>query len=226
LLISAAVRTFIILVCAAAAGSCLRVDVDSGVLECSSNPSRRCPEGYFCAANDTCWKNDSMFSADAGASAKHQGQACTLASDCDTGYCVDRVCCDSPCSGQCQACDVGGGVCTTIAGAPRGNRPACATAGFDACASVCDGRDATVCTYPDSSKPCGAQSCSSPPAVLKSATVCDGFGGCTPTSGMVTTPCPTPPGGTAVCSGDHCDFVCNPPYQRQGSMCVVPGDMG
>lgn len=109
------------------------------------------------------------------AGAKHQGQTCALASECDTGNCVDGVCCDAACNGQCQACDVSVGVCTTLTGMPHGNRPPCATGGFgfDACTSVCDGHDATMCTFPGSSKPCGAQSCSGPPPVLKSATVCD-----------------------------------------------------
>lgn len=51
---------------------------------------------------------------------------CTTSStDCT---CVDGYCCDSACTGQCQACDVPGrkGICTTISGeAPHGTRPAC-----------------------------------------------------------------------------------------------------
>ncbi len=42
--------------------------------------------------------------------------------------CVDGYCCDTACTGQCQACDVEPrkGICTTIVGeAPHGARPAC-----------------------------------------------------------------------------------------------------
>ena len=211
------VRGFVMLITAAVAAGCLQVDVADGVLKCSSDPKRPCPEGYYCSTDNTCWKKPPV---------KHRGQACKLPVECDTGHCIDGVCCDSACLGQCQACDVGaGGVCTTISGAPRKNRPSCGLAGF-ACTGVCDGHDATACTYPDASTSCGAQVCYGPPPTLQSATVCDGLGHCVAVGGgMLATPCPAPTGGTPVCAGDQCDFVCDPPYQRVGATCVVP-DMG
>src|SRR5262249_34331873 len=33
------------------------------------------------------------------------GGSCSTASDCDTGACVDGVCCESTSCGPCQACD-------------------------------------------------------------------------------------------------------------------------
>ena len=42
------------------------------------------------------------------------GQSCDSPEQCETGYCVDGVCCDSSCSGECESCDKEGssGVCS------------------------------------------------------------------------------------------------------------------
>ena len=44
------------------------------------------------------------------------GGACTSASNCNNGHCVDGVCCDQPCSGTCESCKVAGsiGTCSPI----------------------------------------------------------------------------------------------------------------
>ncbi len=68
---------------------------------------------------------------------------------CATGFCVDGVCCDTLCAGQCQACDIAGaeGKCLGVTGAPHGARPACSDGGADVCkALTCDGsRDLNKC---------------------------------------------------------------------------------
>jgi hypothetical protein len=50
------------------------------------------------------------------------GAACDSAVQCESGACVDGVCCQTACSGTCQACNLPGteGVCTPVpAGEPR-----------------------------------------------------------------------------------------------------------
>jgi hypothetical protein len=56
------------------------------------------------------------------------GVGCTGDGECASHHCVDGVCCDSACTGQCQACDVAGavGTCSNVGGAPHGTRPSCA----------------------------------------------------------------------------------------------------
>jgi hypothetical protein len=50
-----------------------------------------------------------------------QGAPCATAEQCQTGFCVDGVCCDSACTGTCRSCSgvwnvAGAGVCSEIDG--------------------------------------------------------------------------------------------------------------
>ena len=50
------------------------------------------------------------------------GAACTSALHCGSGLCVDGVCCDKACTGQCEACSEPNalGQCIAVKGTPRG----------------------------------------------------------------------------------------------------------
>jgi hypothetical protein len=74
-----------------------------------------------------------------------QGSSCSLGGECETGYCVDGVCCDSACDGTCQACSQqrkGSGL-DGQCGALSAGQPdaACAKGSPDACeqSGTCDG---------------------------------------------------------------------------------------
>ncbi len=69
------------------------------------------------------------------------GTTCSLGADCESGACVDGVCCNTPCTGSCAACDVPGaiGTCTAVVGTPHGTR-SCglfATCTSSGCATTC-----------------------------------------------------------------------------------------
>jgi hypothetical protein len=103
------------------------------------------------------------------------GTACSSASVCASGFCVDRVCCESGCDGACVSCNQTGraGKCTayTIGSDPESE---CGV-GSDPCRMVCNG--AGACDAPTYGTPCGT------------CAVCDGYGVCAP---------PDP----SVCGGD------------------------
>ena len=79
------------------------------------------------------------------------------ANQCESGHCVDAICCESACDGQCEACDLTGSECdfSQVSGAPRGDRPPCEGAGTPCEGSCID--NPSVCTYEPVA--CGDSSC-------------------------------------------------------------------
>jgi hypothetical protein len=103
------------------------------------------------------------------------GAPCAAADDCLSGFCADGVCCNKPCTGQCEACALPGvaGACAPVTGDPVG-RKAC-PAGNSLCGpSACDGITTATCTY--HAVPCQPEHCSDGEAVL--ASYCDEKGAC------------------------------------------------
>jgi MYXO-CTERM domain-containing protein len=141
------------------------------------------------------------------------GGACSRAAECESGFCVDGVCCNSRCDGQCEACNVGGkrGTCSAVTGAPVGSRPACAGSGD--CAGSCDGELRSACTYPGRDTPCRAAGCTDGVATI--AAVCNGRGAC-PAADQIE--CPSGVCEGPVCSGDECVIDAHCP---DGEYCVA-----
>jgi hypothetical protein len=93
------------------------------------------------------------------------GTACSSASTCASGFCVDGVCCESACDGTCVSCNQSGraGKCSAYT---QGSDPETeCTFGLGVCRATCNG--AGACDYPRAGTPCG-NSCQS----------CDGNGMC------------------------------------------------
>lgn len=132
-----------------------------------------------------------------GACKSKRGQGCqTAGGGCASGtFCSpDGVCCDTACTGSCEACDLADsrGTCKVLAAnaPPHDGHTACTGSGV--CAGHCGGSSA-ACVFPTG--PCGAASCStsgyqgvgacsagscSMPAVTTCSYVCDvASGGCT-----------------------------------------------
>jgi hypothetical protein len=141
------------------------------------------------------------------AAGKAGGAKCQSGTECASTYCVDGVCCDGACAGQCQACAEPNkvGTCTTVSGAPRGPRPACA-ATQTTCAGAC-GSLPDQCDYPGDETVCGGASCSGELEVRK-ASVCDGAGACSA-------------GGVVSCgSGKYCTGGACVPQIANGGACL------
>jgi MYXO-CTERM domain-containing protein len=108
-------------------------------------------DGKACAADGSCLGKN--------------GEACTAASACASGFCVDGVCCDDACTGTCVSCNQAGqvGSCRPYA-AGTDPKNEC-SGGTGACKSTCDGVGS--CIFPIKYMICG--DCMN----------CDGKGECT-----------------------------------------------
>jgi MYXO-CTERM domain-containing protein len=87
------------------------------------------------------------------------GAACSTGQTCESGFCVDGVCCDAACGGgdgtDCQACSVNMGAATDGVCAPIAAGSTCRAAAFDCdVAEVCDG--SSIACPADSVSPDGA----------------------------------------------------------------------
>ncbi|HEY2515755.1 MAG TPA: kelch repeat-containing protein, partial [Polyangiaceae bacterium] len=102
---------------------------------------------------------------------------CNAGSDCATGQCVDGLCCESACAGQCAACNAPGseGHCVAVSGAPVGSRAPCAA--IAACSLTCDGSDPSSC-HSQAGNACATGTCAS--GVSLEVSRCDGSGVCVP----------------------------------------------
>jgi hypothetical protein len=163
-----------------------------------------CVPSAYCSPSGTC-------------QSKKPGAApCTSGRECAMGFCVDGVCCDRTCQGQCEACDVANnvGTCSSVlSGPPHGARAACTGVGL-ACGGECRGSSA-ACTYPPQGTACGS-TCTN---ALATVSTCDGAGKCSAsaaqacagnlqcdaTTGKCKTACATDADCTGgfVCGADH-----------------------
>lgn len=147
--------------------------------------SASCPTGLSCTEGVCCEKADcgagkTCAGAHKGRCTKTSGTACGADGECDSDHCVDGVCCDSGCNGQCEACDVAGSVgkCVAVKGGPHAARPACPGAEVDVCARAsCDGAARDACKgFTSSSVECRKATCTDGKAV--SPATCTGAGAC------------------------------------------------
>lgn len=127
------------------------------------------------------------FSSLAERLGKTPGDACGADAECATGHCIDGLCCNAVCDGQCEACDVPGalGICYPVRGAPHGKRTACNDGSTDPClAATCDGTvDTKKCAAftKGAETTCKPTSCTG--ASFAAESKCNGLGACvTPTA--------------------------------------------
>ncbi|MFO0586390.1 MAG: hypothetical protein U0441_02560 [Polyangiaceae bacterium] len=131
----------------ACTGACVACSVSAGGASdgaCTPIPANQDPAGD-CGVGSTC--------DGAGACKKANGQACSAPGECESGACVDSVCCDTLCDGPCQACSSVkkgsgvNGVCDNIAGGtdPDSECPGITTCdGNAACAKLPAGAACTL----------------------------------------------------------------------------------
>jgi len=138
-----------------------------------------CADGFYCNNTACVPKLANGESCAAGDCTTSTGR-CT----CASGYCVDGVCCDSSCEGECVACTSaikGGGLngaCGDIANRGHARPGGCAPPMPEAdCVEtgLCDGSG--HCAYYDKGVKCLEPTCA---AMIATTYACDGKGGCQP----------------------------------------------
>jgi len=153
------------------AGTCMQATAGCEPYVCkgtgclqSCQDGNDCAQGRYCTAQGTCEIKGV------------NGTVCISGLGCQSGYCADGVCCDSPCTGQCEACNVdpNAGACVPVQGPPIGARPACA--GTDpVCTGQCDGVNRASCHYAATTIACGTPTCANGVA---HSSHCDNQGAC------------------------------------------------
>jgi hypothetical protein len=134
---------------------------------------------------------------------KGQGATCSLSAECASPYnhCVDGVCCESACNGDCQYCaGTNKGTCTIVSGTPEKSGVTCPSGTSPSCGGYCSGTSQD-CTFRGSTTQCATAVCLNSSTLTK-AYVCNGSGDCDP-------PTPATAGcGDYACSNGACKTSC------------------
>jgi hypothetical protein len=193
------------------AGACRAMPTSCGAFGCNAGGTS-CANS--CAGDGDCGADSYCDAAKTCQKRRASGATCTRRAEClASAFCVDGVCCETACTGACEACNVAGreGACVPVAGAPRPGHPPCAGDGTN-CAGTCDGVNAATCNYPTAAISC-ADGCKEGQIAR-----CDGAGACLPK-----TACP----GNFACDGTSAcksacavDGDCARGFQCEGTKCV------
>jgi hypothetical protein len=153
------------------------------------------------------------------------GAACRQGSECDEGNCIDGLCCDSPCTELCAACNLPGslGVCSAMASDPLCPEASCQGQSSE-CRPLANGQAAVNCEAVGACRT--SAECTAVPAALgtlcqRGTGTCDGQGAClVPDKNALGQPCVADSdcgeghcvasieAGARVCCDAACDGVC------------------
>ncbi len=158
-----------------------------------------------CSMDGDCSSTPATPYCDHGGCTAHKpiGRTCSGTSECNSGFCIDGVCCNQACTGECQACDITDatnnvtpGTCAPVTSGsphnvPASGRTACAS-GNVTCAGSCAAGQTLTCTYP--TVQCGGGTCSN--GMVTAAVDCNN-GSC---PGTTSKPC----ANNMACNGNIC----------------------
>lgn len=182
--------------------SCSPYFCGGGTSACASSCAlnAECAAGTFCSAGQC-------------VPAQGNGGSCVTTQDCASGFCVDGVCCNSACTGLCQACTAArtGGVDGTCAGNTQGSDPDNECAVATCKTGQCDGTGA--CQNSTLGAACGS-SLACLGTLQTNQDTCDGNGSCTDNG--ITTCAPY------ICGGSSCKTSCvNDGDCSSGNFCTA-----
>jgi hypothetical protein len=152
------------------------------------------------------------------ASMRSTGAPCSSAIQCETGFCVGDVCCESACTDTCRSCALPGraGQCAPVPAGQVDPRAGCmvelpGSCGLD---GTCDG--AGACRKHPAGTECRAGSCSGSDRILPGT--CDGMGSCA--AGRTQTCAPY------ACDGATCGQSCGAGQPCANGVACVNGSCG
>jgi hypothetical protein len=173
----------------------------AGACNTSCKSDADCEEGHACE-----FENGSTVGS---CGKKQNGQPCGSDSDCNSGQCVDGVCCESWCEGPCRSCALPGspGQCTNLPSGASDPRETCSDHGSDTCGEdgFCDGNGG--CRVYQLGTKCGTASCDQ--GSFTDAPACNQTGQCVAPPSRSCSP--------YVCNGNVCFSSCS-----RDSDCVPP----
>ena len=175
--------------------------VDCSPFLCTSSAcSQNCVSDADCEAGHQCVSQTINGVTSGTCGKKKPGQPCTGATECESGQCVDKVCCESACAGPCRSCSLASspGRCLNVATGAPDPRNTCKDLGATSCSTdgVCDGNGACQ-TYPAGTV-CGPQTCVA--GLHTPASMCNASGQCAAPPSIQCNP--------YVCNGDVCYDSC------------------
>ena len=149
-------------VCNATPGTCTDVAVGSaGSPTCSPylcNGSASCPAS--CSIDSDCVVGDYCNGSSQCVAKKTLGQTCGGAKECTSGFCADGDCCNTACSGACDACNLAAkvGTCSDVpagsAGSPTCSPYLCGGSGATCATSCATDSDCASGDYCNASSQC------------------------------------------------------------------------
>jgi MYXO-CTERM domain-containing protein len=167
-----------------------------------------CPDA--CTSDDVCASAFFCKISDNTCQPRVNGTACVDGDQCPDKNCVDGVCCETACDGQCEGCNADG-KCVPVQGEPVGERAACA--GHADCKGSCDGENRGECTGARVvGSACGAASCA---ANIGRVGACDAAGACD-VSEVACHP--------FICGDSECKTVCEADADCQEGYACEGGD--
>jgi hypothetical protein len=160
-----------------------------------------------CATNSHCAPG--KFCVNGSCGLKNGGAECSSGSECQSSHCAQGVCCNSPCTGACMACNLSAafGFCTPVPDGTSDPGEQCKATAQATCGTtgLCK---AGVCAFYAKGLNCKAAVCATSSSQTPAST-CDGRGACV-----------TPPPlncGRYICSSAACESTC-----KTDADCVSP----
>jgi hypothetical protein len=166
----------------------------------------------------------------AGAPPRPQGSACTADGSCQSGHCVEGVCCDKACTTGCSSCraantGVGEGTCAPVkVGVVHGNdctASAASTCGVD---GTCDGNGG--CHKWVLGTPCGSAACPTGTSMQLPAPTCNGTGACVTGAGSSCGAYACNSGASSCYTSCTLASQCGASANCNGNTCVTKGGPG